>query len=819
MAEEYIRSLHELANTCDFGAAKDGNIRDRLVIGILDCKLSERLQLLPDLTLRNAIDLVRQSEQVRGHVNEQAACVSAQISEVAGARGKSHYSERGRQHLGSKRNQTEHATEWSCKRCGRNHRKGEICPAKSAECHKCRKKGHLAAVCRTRAVHEVNKPQEGSSMTHLLGELTHIDDKCGAWIVTLPIQGTEIDFKIDTGADISVISEKTFSLLKYKPQLKRVNVKLESPGGALHCRGQFKATTVFKDKQYSFETFVVTGHHVNNLLGRDAASTMELVKRLEEIQPISYPSELGLVKIKPIKIHLKEDAVPYSVYTARRVSVPLLPKVQAEIERMVQCGVIEEITEPTEWCAPMVAVPKKTGQIRICVDLKQLNKAVKREKFVLPTIDDILPKLAHAQVFSLLDAASGFWQLPLDIDCAKLTTFITPFGRYFFRRLPFGITSAPEIFQREMSAILKDLEAVAVFMDDILVYGNTPEEHEHRLHRALEAVDRAGLKLNTEKCLLRQGQLRYLGHVIDKEGICPDTTQIEAITHLEKPKNISELRRMLGMIHYLGRYVPHLSDVIRPLNELLKRDTVWYWGPVQEEAFNHVKRLITEAPVLAFYDVRKPTVVSADASSYGLGGVLLQDYGGELKPVAYCSRVLTDAEKRYAQIEKECLAAVWSCEHFSRFLYGLESFILQTDHKPLIPLINAKDLDSVPLRCQRLLLRMMRYNPVAQYVPGKQLVVADTLSRHPQPTISTEVSELVQEVETYENAVSDAWPISQTKMESVKRETELDFELQMVRKYVTDGWPRYAANGMQFTPCTHGLIIFPCPLSFSPGTH
>ncbi|XP_060723274.1 uncharacterized protein K02A2.6-like [Tachysurus vachellii] len=811
MAEEYIRSLHELASTCDFGAAKDENIRDRLVIGILDRKLSEKLQLMPDLTLNHAIELVRQSEQVRGHVNEQAACVSTQISEVTGARGKSHYSGRGRQHIAAKRNQTEKTTEWRCKRCGRNHGKGDTCPAKSAECRKCRKRGHFAAVCRTRAVHEVTKPPEGSNVTHFLGELTQSNDVNGPWMVTLPIQGTDVDFKIDMGADISVLSEITFSVLKYKPQLKDVNVKLESPGGTLHCKGQFTAVTVYRDKQYSFDAFVVAGSHIHNLLGRDTASAMGLVKRLEELQPMSSPG-LGLVKINPIKICLKENAVPYSVHTARRVSIPLLSKVKAELERMVKCGVIQEITEPTEWCAPMVAVPKKTGQIRICVDLKQLNKAVKREKFVLPTIDDILPKLAHAEVFSLLDAASGFWQLPLDMECAKLKTFITPFGRYFFRRLPFGITSAPEIFQREMSAILNDEKGVAVFMDDILVYGNTPEEHEQRLQRALKVIDRAGLQLNEDKCLLRQNQLKYLGHVIDKEGIRPDTAKVEAITRLEKPQNISELRRMLGMIHYLGRYVPHLSDVIRPLNELLKSDVIWYWGPAQEEAFHNVKQVITEAPVLAFYDVTKPTVVSADASSYGLGGVLLQDHDGQLKPVAYCSRVLTDAEKRYAQIEKECLAAVWSCERFSRFLYGLESFILQTDHKPLIPLINAKDLDSVPLRCQRLLLRMMRYNPEAQYVPGKQLVVADALSRHPQPAISAEVSELVQEVESYENAVSDAWPISQPKLDSVKKETGLDYELQMVKKYVADGWPRYAANVPQtlksYYSARHHLSVF-----------
>lgn len=193
---------------------------------------------------------------------------------------------------------------------------------------------------------------------------------------------------------------------------------------------------------------------MNNLLGCEASVEMGLIKRLEDLKSAA-PEEVGLLKIKPIKIHLKDNAIPYSIATARRVSVPMLQKVKKELERMFRCRIIEEIKEPTEWCPPMVAVPKKNRQILICVDLKQLNKAVKRERYMLPSTDDILPRLAHAKVFS---------QLPLDEDSAKLTT-------YFFRRLQFGITSAPEIFQREISELLKHQPGVAIFMDDILVYG------------------------------------------------------------------------------------------------------------------------------------------------------------------------------------------------------------------------------------------------------------------------------------------------------------------------------------------------------------
>lgn len=207
------------------------------------------------------------------------------------------------------------------------------------------------------------------------------------------------------------------------------------------------------------------------------------------------------------------------------------------------------------------------------------------------------------------------------------------------------------------------------------------------------------------------------------------------------------------MVNYVGRYIPHLSDILRPLNELLKTSAVWMWGPQQEEAFRKVKATISSAPVLQYFDPKRPTVVGADASSYGLGGVLLQDHGGTLRPGAYCSRTLTEAEKKYAQIEKECLAAVWASEKFYLYLCGLVTYRLLTDHKPLVTLINHRDLDRAPLRCQRLLIRLMKFNPVAEFVPGKNLIVPDTLSRHPQSNVDD--TGLDEDVRAYVDAVKE----------------------------------------------------------------
>lgn len=783
--EEFERELHELAKYCDF-KDKEDQIRDRFVLGLTDQQVQSKLHLESDLTLARAVELAKQYEQVKCEMSSKATdevykpkrfTHNQSGSSRAMSNGRNYSYSKQQQQLPSK--QKQHA-EGKCGKCGFTHDRHR-CPASGKECRNCNKKGHFAKMCFKRVVREVQCENED----HYWIDTIISDDK-KPWVKKLMIQGSQVDFKIDTGADISIMNEQTFYSLKVTPKIYHTSVALMSPGGKVVSTGEFTATTTVKGLTYSFTVVLVKNRGGNNLLSRNVAEEMQLVKRLEEADVYGTT---GLLKTKPVKIELKDNAVPYSVTTARRVPFPLLEKVEGELKRMESAGVIKSITEPTDWCAPMVPVLKKSGKVRICVDFKQLNQSVKRPYLMLPNLEDIAPKLAGATVFSTLDASSGFWQVPIEVSSMPLTTFITPVGRYCFCRIPMGINFGPEEFQAQMTKMLKGLEGCDVIMDDILVWGTDEKEHDERLNSVLKTIEKSGLKLNKDKCQLKRSQVKYFGHTVSASGIQPNADKVAAILDMPAPKNVTELRTVCGMMNYLTRFAPNLAATLKPVTDLLKLSNVWNWGPPQQAAFDQAKKVIKDLPSLRYYRLEREVIVSADASSYGLGAVLLQrEESGSLVPIAFASRTLTDAECRYAQIEKECLASVWACEKFCKYLVGLPEFELWTDHKPLVPLMTSKDLDKAPVRCQRLLMRHLRFNSKVTHKPGKQLVIADALSRSPVAHTMKEV-ERESEVQEYVDAVQACWPVSSTRLDVIRQAAVHDADIQQVMDYVLNGWP------------------------------
>jgi transposase InsO family protein len=457
---------------------------------------------------------------------------------------------------------------------------------------------------------------------------------------------------------------------------------------------------------------------------------------------------------------------------------------------MVRLGVISQITEPTEWCAGMVPVPKKNGTVRICVDLTRLNQSVKRERHQLPAVEQVLAQLSGAKKFTKLDANSGFWQIPLAPESTSLTTFTTPFGRYQFHRLPFGITSAPEHFQRRMEEVLRGTEGNVCMIDDILVFGKDQEDHDKNLVEALKKIEEAGLTLNKEKCEFSKDRVTFLGQVIDSSGVHPDPDKVSAIKNIPAPQTVSEVRRFLGMANQMGKFVPNLADMTKPLRDLLCKDHQWIWDHAQQTAFESVKTILSSTPVLVLYDPNARTIVSADSSSYGLGATLLQEQtDGNIKPVAYISRSLSPVEERYAQIEKEALAFTWACERFSDFLIGI-NFCIQTDHKPLVPLFSTKNLEELPVRVQRFRIRMLRFDFNIIHVPGKNLIIADALSRAPEHTPSEKDLILQEDTRAYINLVMESHPASEHRLKQIELEQKKDPTCVTLAHYCTKGWPR-----------------------------
>ena len=681
----------------------------------------------------------------------------------------------------------------SCFRCGKDpSHSRERCPARNSTCNKCSKVGHWAKVCRSKVVAEIFKENgEGNTNYEFLGEVTSKDN--AQWRIDLKLNGEKLQFKMDTGADETCIPFTTYDSMRTKlPVLQKTNI----------C-GKFDTTIEAEEKIIVQEIYVIKGLH-QALLGGPAIHALNLLKKGKFVDAVNRTDEVkldkewksmspklfkGLGRIKnEYTIKLKVGAQPHAVNTARKIAYPQLPKVKKELERMEKMGVISRIETPTDWCSHMVVVPKANGDVRICLDPSKLNESILRETYPLPSVDYTLAKLSGSTVFSKLDCNAGFWQIPLSKESAPITTFITPSGRYHFNVLPFGITPASEHFQKQLEMILQDCEGVCVEIDDILVHGKDKQEHDARLKTVLQKLEEANVTLNSEKCEFSKTEIHYLGHLINGKGISADPEKVRAIIEMSSPSSIQEVRRFLGMCNHLRKFSSELADKTKPMRDLLSEKTHWNWGIAQEKAFQEIKEIISKTPVLALYDPRVETKIHTDASSYGLGGILMQKQrNNEWQPVAYASRALSQTEQRYAQIEKEALGIMWACEKFSEYISGM-TFHIETNHKPLVPIFRQKSLNDMSPRIQKFRMRIMRFTYTISHVQGKDLVCADTLSRSPIRDKGNE-DVLAEEAKGFVDQVLKDIPATEDRLNEFRLRQKQDEVCNQVMKYCTHGWP------------------------------
>ena len=345
------------------------------------------------------------------------------------------------------------------------------------------------------------------------------------------------------------------------------------------------------------------------------------------------------------KLHLHVDqCVPAVQLPARKPPVALKEKYQAELESLIEKSIIARVSEPTNWISSTVVVMKPNGKIRLCLDPRPLNKALKRNYYPMPVIDDLLPDLCKARVFSV---KNGFWHVQLDDESSKLTTFATPWGRFRWLRMPFGIAPAPEEFQCRLNEAFEGLDGVRTIADDIIDFGvgDTDDEavvdHDLKLMALLQRCRQRHIKLNKDKMKFKLAQLSYVGHVILAEGLRPDPAKVEAILNMPPPTDKQGLRRIMGMVNYLQKFAPGSSELTTPIRILLKDDAEFVLEEsVQGECFKRVKAVIASAPVLKYFDPSVEAVLQCDASQHGLGACLMQNG----QPVAYASRSLTETK-------------------------------------------------------------------------------------------------------------------------------------------------------------------------------
>ena len=410
-------------------------------------------------------------------------------------------------------------------------------------------------------------------------------------------------------------------------------------------------------------------------------------------------------------IHIKTNHPPISQAAYR---TPLSKR--KLVEEAIADMLTENVIRPSEsaWASPITLVPKRDGSTRFCVDYRKLNSVTIRDQYPLPQIQDIFDQVGGSTIFSSLDLKAGYWQLAVAEDSIEKTAFRCHLGHYEFLRMPFGLTNAPAVFQRMMDKVLAGLigRIVMVYLDDIVIYSRSEEEHVQHLELVFARLREAGLRLKPTKCFFGLEEIKLLGYIVNRDGIHTDPEKVKAIAKLTPPRDLKGVRSFLGMTGFYRQCLPDYAQIAEPLEELKRKYAHFVWGPSQSEAFEKLKQLLTSSHVMTAPRTDRPYKLYTDACDYAVGAILVQvDDSGTERVIQYVSHSLSSVQRRWATIEKEAYAVVYAISKLRPYLYGAD-FTVYTDHKPLTSLFTKRNAEHENSAVGCITIRIWRYNTI-----------------------------------------------------------------------------------------------------------
>lgn len=733
---QFVARLRTQAIKCNF-ANQDVEICDQIVGQCSSVDLRKKLLEKSTLNLSMVCEIAKTLEAITLQSEEfsKNAIEKGRFHENVNSldSGKRNY--KPKKHMGKKVEDQRNA----CYRCGaRDHFKNNPnCPAKDKKCNRCKLIGHFRKLCKTKLTENTmkskknvcaidNHDESDEYSFHVSKSTKKLD------YIKCEVGGVSLNFLVDSGSSCNIITKEVWKKhrIKYIKKEKVVTQKLfgYASDNPLKVLGKFEAEIKVGKHKDIADFFVVDGTGPQ-LLGKVTSSGLGILRIGIDINKVDMkerPVFQGTGKLKNFQLDIPIDLESRPIaQKCRQIPIPLQKKVEEEIDKLLNEDIIEKVNGPTSWLSPIVPIMKANNTLRICVDMRQANAAVKRKTYPFPTMDDVRYKIRKSKFFTKLDVKQAFHQIELSQKSREITTFVTHTGIYRYKRLFFGLNCAPEAYQQILEQILQGLEGTINVFDDILIFAETLVELQSRTNKVLDILEEKGMTLNLNKCEFEKTEISFLGHVLNQQGMKAGEDKKEAIRLFRRPNNKEETASFLGLLTYVARFIPHLATEAEELRKLTRKHSKFIWGKEQELAFGKLKKSLISSPVLGYYDPNDETQVFCDASPIGLGAILVQLNSQGPRIIEYASRTLSDVERRYSQLEKEALALVWAVEKWNLYLLG-KRFKLITDNKPVQLIFGPRSKPC--LRIERWVLRLQTYDYEIIHRPGKSNI-ADPLSR------------------------------------------------------------------------------------------